>query len=166
MTSSHFSKADRVVLGFLSLVLVAGGIFSLYRKNNRPLTPALVISALEVPAGSFAVHAPQAAAKAALGPVDLNQAGAEELEGLPGVGPELAQRILDYRKSKGNFKTVQELLRVPGIGPKKLARLGTRVFVSPPVAPSRPAPSRMKGTAALESGAPESSPVSTSEGVE
>jgi competence protein ComEA len=51
------------------------------------------------------------------GPVDLNTAGAAELEALPGVGPVLAQRILDHREQHGPFGSVEELEDVPGIGP-------------------------------------------------
>jgi competence protein ComEA len=51
------------------------------------------------------------------GPVDLNTAGAAELEALPGVGPVLAQRILDHREQHGPFGAVEELEDVPGIGP-------------------------------------------------
>jgi len=59
--------------------------------------------------------------------IDINQASAEELRQLPGIGPKLSQRIVDERE-KGQFKTVDELRRVPGIGAKTLERL--RPFIS------------------------------------
>ena len=52
--------------------------------------------------------------------VDVNHAGAEELERLPGIGPTTAQRILEYRAAHGPFRNAEELLNVPGIGPKTL----------------------------------------------
>lgn len=55
--------------------------------------------------------------------IDLNTAGAEELGMLPRVGPVLAQRIVDWRKQHGRFKTVEELDAVDGIGPKLLEAL-------------------------------------------
>lgn len=55
--------------------------------------------------------------------VDLNRAGREELESLPGIGPALAGRILESRSRDGPFRTVEDLLRVPGIGPATLERL-------------------------------------------
>jgi competence protein ComEA len=49
--------------------------------------------------------------------VDLNTAGAAELETLPGIGPALAQRIVDYRQTHGPFQTIEDIMQVSGIGP-------------------------------------------------
>ena len=49
--------------------------------------------------------------------VDVNAAGAAALERLPGVGPALAQRIVDHRRVHGRFRTAEELQDVRGIGP-------------------------------------------------
>ena len=63
------------------------------------------------------------------GPVDLNTATAEQLEALPGVGPATSRAILAYRSSHGRFRSVTELLEVPGIGPAKLEALRPMVRV-------------------------------------
>lgn len=55
------------------------------------------------------------------GPLDLNLASAAELEALPGIGPALAQRIVDDREAHGPFAATADLARVPGIGPARLA---------------------------------------------
>lgn len=55
--------------------------------------------------------------------VNLNTATVEELDGLPRVGPVLAQRIVDWRAEHGNFKAVEELDAVDGVGPKMLEAL-------------------------------------------
>ena len=60
-------------------------------------------------------------------PVDINTADATALETLDGIGPALAQRILDYRTAHGGFRTVGDLQNVPGIGPKKFAALKAKV---------------------------------------
>jgi competence protein ComEA len=78
-------------------------------------------------AGASSGSPPGGAAPAA--PVDLNQAGEQELESLPGVGPATAQAILDYRRQHGPFKSVDDLLDVRGIGPAKLAAMRSRVRV-------------------------------------
>lgn len=55
--------------------------------------------------------------------IDINIADAEKLQKLPGVGPVLADRIIDYRKRHGRFYSVSELVRVKGIGDKTLQTL-------------------------------------------
>lgn len=61
--------------------------------------------------------------------VDLNTAGLAELDALPGVGPVLAQRILDWRTRNGSFRAVSELREVTGIGEAKFADLEPRVRI-------------------------------------
>jgi competence ComEA-like helix-hairpin-helix protein len=55
--------------------------------------------------------------------IDINSAGPAELDLLPGIGPVMAQRILDDRAANGPFATVDDLARVRGIGPKTLDAL-------------------------------------------
>ncbi|OGK11512.1 MAG: hypothetical protein A2Y63_03655 [Candidatus Riflebacteria bacterium RBG_13_59_9] len=62
-------------------------------------------------------------------PLDLNAAGTSELEALPGIGPVLAQRIVDLRDKLGRFSSVEDLLQVKGIGDKKLAAIRDLVVV-------------------------------------
>lgn len=57
------------------------------------------------------------------GLIDINSAGAEELDLLPGIGPAKAEAILEYRAENGQFSDVQELLEVPGIGEATLEGL-------------------------------------------
>ncbi len=66
---------------------------------------------------------PTAVKEAVKGVVNLNTATKEELMLLPGIGKTTAEAILAYRKEKGNFKTVDDLKNVKGIGDKKLAAL-------------------------------------------
>jgi len=61
------------------------------------------------------------------GTVRVNTASLEELQRLPGVGPAIARAILEYRTQKGRFSTLQDLLKVKGIGPKKLESLRDHV---------------------------------------
>ena len=63
------------------------------------------------------------------GPVDLNTADAAALDALPGVGPVLAQRIVDWRTEHGRFRTVDDLQQVSGIGPSRFADLRDLVTV-------------------------------------
>jgi competence protein ComEA len=74
-----------------------------------------------------AAGAATAAGAAAQPPVSLNAATAEQLDTLDGVGPATAQKILDWRKQHGGFRSIDDLSEVPGIGPKKLAALRPKV---------------------------------------
>ena len=62
--------------------------------------------------------------------VNVNTATLQELEKLPGIGEARAQAILDARKQRGGFKSVDELVDVRGIGPKNLEKLRPYLHVS------------------------------------
>ena len=61
--------------------------------------------------------------------VNINSAGVGELDSLPGIGPVLAQRIVDFRTENGPFKTVDDLANVSGVGPSILAKISGQVTV-------------------------------------
>ncbi|OQX86138.1 hypothetical protein B6D60_06745 [candidate division KSB1 bacterium 4484_87] len=61
--------------------------------------------------------------------ININTASADEMVNLPRVGPVLAKRIVDYREQHGYFDSVEELIRVKGIGKKRLEKLKPFVFV-------------------------------------
>ncbi len=73
--------------------------------------------------------APAKLTKPGDGMVNLNTATSEELQRLPGVGPAMAQRILDARKATGTFTSPEQLMDVSGIGPKKYERMKAFVRV-------------------------------------
>jgi competence ComEA-like helix-hairpin-helix protein len=78
------------------------------------------------------VAPPPAAAPepAPIKPVDVNRAAVAELAALPGVGPGLAQRIVEERERRGRFDSPEALRYVLGMGPKKLAAIRRFVTVS------------------------------------
>lgn len=61
--------------------------------------------------------------------VDLNRALPKELEQITGIGPELARRIVDARTRRGGFDSIDDLLEVPGIGPRTLEIVREQAFV-------------------------------------
>ncbi|RZS89751.1 competence protein ComEA [Motilibacter rhizosphaerae] len=89
----------------------------------------LAPSAAQPPPAAGGTAAGSATGTGAGGLLDLNAATAGDLDGLPGVGPVLAQRILDWRTAHGRFSSVDELREVGGIGDARLADLRKRVRV-------------------------------------
>ena len=92
----------------------------------------IVVPGKGAPAGGEAAPPEGAAAGAggpAPAPVNLNTATAEQLDGLDGVGPATAQKIIAYRAQHGGFGSVSELDRIPGIGAKRMAALRDHVTV-------------------------------------
>lgn len=95
----------------------------------------IVVGASAPPGTGDTADAPAPAGATPVGPggepdlVDLNTATLEQLDGLPGVGPVLAQRILDWRTTNGRFTNVDQLAEVAGIGERKLADIRKRVRV-------------------------------------
>jgi comEA protein len=72
-----------------------------------------------------------AASKAAVAtPINLNTATAEQLQKLPGVGPKVAARIVEYRQKNGPFKKTEELMNVRGIGEKSFLKLKDQITVT------------------------------------
>lgn len=61
--------------------------------------------------------------------IDINTASLEDLMGLPYIGKVKAENILEYRAKHGPFQNVEDILKVPGIGPKTFERIKDKIFV-------------------------------------
>ena len=99
---------------------------SLYdgQKITIPLIPPS--SSGEIPEGaSSQVVVQSSVASSSL--VNVNTASPKELESLPGIGEVLAQRIVEYRETHGPFRSPEDLLKVKGIGPRKLENIRDRI---------------------------------------
>lgn len=105
-----------LIAAALGLVLLA---FPLIELNRRPRAE------LVAPVHCASV---QAEALERLEKVDINAATAAELDELPGIGEELAARIVEWREAHGPFADLDALTQVPGIGEGKLAALRERAY--------------------------------------
>jgi competence protein ComEA len=105
-------------------------------EKGGPMRFPLVLLALSTLFAAHPLAQSGTAAKdtrmaAPLPTINLNTATQAELEALPGVGARVAARIIDYRKEKGPFKKIEELMNVQGIGEKSFLRLRPQLTVTP-----------------------------------
>jgi competence protein ComEA len=91
--------------------------------GSRIAVPRVGQPAVAVDPGAVSGGAPADTSDAPAGPVNVNSATAAQLDALPGIGPATAQAIVNDREQHGPFATVDDLARVRGIGPAKLAQL-------------------------------------------
>ena len=92
----------------------------------------IAVSATIASAQSKPTRGSGAAAATATAPVNLNTATAEQLATIPGVGPKMAERIIDYRQKNGGFKKVEDLMNVSGVGEKSFLKMKPLITVTPP----------------------------------
>ena len=112
MATGKITKTEWLLLGLTGVFLCV--LLALFCHDRTELETAGIETVTEVP---------QEEIQPDLTPVDLNTAGAEKLAELPGIGEELARRIVEYREENGPFEQLEDILKVPGIGEGKFAGL-------------------------------------------
>jgi competence protein ComEA len=93
---------------------------------RRALAGVGLVVALGLSGATVAVAAPEAEAKPAAAPthtIDLNTASVEQLTEVPGIGQTLAERIVEFRQKEGPFRSVEDLMKVRGIGEKSFEKM-------------------------------------------
>lgn len=108
-------------VGVLVLVtgIFAAFIAGFFAGRNLNRSPVHIYQA-QTPSHSATVPAETTAEPTAPEIININTATTQQLETLPGIGPALAQRIVDYRAEHGDFSAPEELINVKGIGESKL----------------------------------------------
>ena len=104
----------------MKLVRLAGWMVMVVMLSNTLYYPMNI--ALAEPARA-------AELSGAIKPVSINKATAEELEAVRGIGPAMAQRIVDYREANGGFKSLDQLKEVRVIGDLKYEKLKDQITV-------------------------------------
>ena len=90
-----------------------------YDKGETEIQVTAVAPITAQPFGKETDDTAETQQSAANGPIDLNTATVTELQQLPGIGEELAQRIINYRTEHGKFVSTQQIMDVEGIGEKR-----------------------------------------------
>jgi len=117
----NFTPQETKALIFLLTVLLVGSGITLYKRTHPQFAPQLIVEKKEVdpfPQTQSPMHQEQGKKK-----INLNQATTAELQLLPGVGPTLSKRIVEYRENKGQFEKIEDLMQVQGIGLKTFKQI-------------------------------------------
>ncbi len=128
--TSIFTSRERKVILFLSCIFLIGNGIRLYKRafppkdievlDLRSLDPADSAEVARLLEISLELRHQRDKVKDVEFPLDINKAEVWELIALPGIGPERAERILEIREKRGGFRTLTDLLDVPGIGDRTL----------------------------------------------
>ena len=116
------AKIEWILLAATALFLCL--LLGLFLRDRASMSAAGNGAAVETE-----IAVPQEAIRPDLTPLDLNSATEAELMELPGIGEELARRIVEYREATGLFSAVEDIMQVSGIGEGKFAGLEDRVTV-------------------------------------
>ncbi len=112
------------IYALITITLVfAAFVAGFYVGRNQNHSPVQVSSQPPQTTVSTAPSLPQTTVSTGFVKVNINLATYEELQTLPGIGPSLAQNIIDYRITYGYFHSVSDLLKVPNFGEKRLEAL-------------------------------------------
>jgi competence protein ComEA len=93
------------------------------RNEMRRATAGILTLIVALACAQFVAAQTTTAAKAPATVVNVNTASADQLDALPGIGPALAARIIEYRQKNGAFKKLEDLMNVRGIGEKNFLKL-------------------------------------------
>lgn len=119
------TKAEKISIAVTVLLLITAGILTFADSRS----PATVTVNFERPDN----YLPPSPADSSDIPavIDINTASAQELDLLPGIGETLAKRIIEYRTEHGGFKSVDEIMKVSGIGSVKFEKIKKYITVQP-----------------------------------
>ncbi len=98
------NKKELIALILLVLILVTLNVVNYIKRENLKKNYAVLVEEVLVQ-------------------ISINDADISELENLPGIGPSLAKKIVEYREANGNFKNLEDLKKVKGIGDKLFQKI-------------------------------------------
>ncbi len=126
------NNKEKIVLYFLIISTIIGSAISLYKRQKESKNFSQIefeiekVSNLENTSENKVIITEKEINQY---PVNINQANKKEMEALPGIGPVLAQRIIDERNRVGKFYNPEDLLKIKGIGPKILVKIKDKIKI-------------------------------------
>lgn len=112
-----------MVLLFLIVSFILGVAVWAYRNHWAPLPITSEEGSISHPATKDPVSEVEEEEKTIRRIISINEAAGEDLERLPGIGPVIAARIIEYRKQHNGFRSIEELTSVKGVGKKTIEKL-------------------------------------------
>jgi competence ComEA-like helix-hairpin-helix protein len=112
----NFTPQETRAILFLLMALLVGSGIILYQRSHPGFAPELELDKRDVDSPGEIPYLSSSGQEE--NAIDLNRATADELQLLPGVGPALSKRIVEYREAKGDFARIEDIMQVSGIGPK------------------------------------------------
>jgi comEA protein len=112
----NFTPQETRAILFLLMALLVGSGIVLYQRSQPGFAPELKLDKSDVDSLGEIEYISSLGQEKKV--IDLNRATAAELQLLPGVGPALSRRIVEYRETNGEFVEIEDVMQVSGIGPK------------------------------------------------
>jgi competence protein ComEA len=116
------NEKEKRVLIFLTIAFLFGSVLLIFKNQKKKENPKF---SEEVFLKTSAVLKKTEKEKK----IDINNASYQELLSLPGIGESIAHRIIRYREKYGSFKDKQELLKIKGIGKKRLSQIESLIEI-------------------------------------
>lgn len=130
MSFFSFTRQEQIAILFLTFTLIVGGVVTLIKRHHPEFAPDLKLEEVQEPSDRDTT-APEAERVRRTTPVenlleekvDINSATIEDFMRLPGIGPKTAMGIVAHRQEHGKFQRLEDLTQVKGIGEKTFERL-------------------------------------------
>ena len=127
----NFTPQESRILIFLVATLLLGSAVSLYRHRRLKTSPEVSVSSPQVVSQ---IHPSDSTSREKVreapgGKLNINTATKDQLQSLPGIGPQLAERIVFHRQAQGPFASAQHITEVRGIGEKTYQRIRNFIVV-------------------------------------
>jgi len=116
------NEKEKKVLIFFTIAFCVGSVLLIFQNNKKKKVYQELLKEITLKSSATPI-------KIRGEKVDINNASYQELLSLPGIGESIAQRIIRYREKYGGFKNKRELLKIKGIGKKRLSQIESLIEI-------------------------------------